>query len=333
MADTATDLPPRNGRTRNSGATQRARKATTGSISPPPQGKEPIYTSSSLGKPLPRGFGEAVRSLEDAIGLPVWTLVQTGAERPLGLYGPVLEMFMDAREELASHGHVALLIDSPGGLAPVAYRIARILQRDQGFTVVIPRFAKSAATLISLGAVKAVMGEDAEIGPLDAQLWDEEREEQGSPLDEVQALDQLHSVALQHLDRTMTTMVGGTKKKTDVLLPIAAKFVGEMMCPMLEKIDAVHYAKQARILAVAEHYAIRLLVLAGATEERARVVADALVNRYPEHGFVIDRHEVEAKQFLPITRVTEDVGNAVGMVEKALRSSHVTAVGRIMETK
>ncbi len=258
-------------------------------------------------------------------------LVQSGAQRPIGLYEPLLTKFLDARDELASDGHVALLIDSPGGLAEVAYRLARVLQRDGGFTVVIPRYAKSAATLLSLGATRALMGEDAEIGPLDAQLWDEEREEPGSALNEVQALEQLHSVALQHLDQTMVTMVGATHKKTDVLLPIAAKFVSDMMCPMLNKIDAVHYAKQARILAVAQHYAVRLLLLAGAPEERANKIADWLVNRYPEHGFVIDRQEVESGGFLPLVDATDSLNERVKAVERALLASRITAFGRLKE--
>jgi hypothetical protein len=280
---------------------------------------------------LPEGFGAAVATLEEHLGCPVWMLVQNGQTRPLGMYPLLLETFMGARDELAECGHVALLLDSPGGLADVAYQLARVLQRDGGFTVVIPRYAKSAATLLSLGATRAFMGDDAEIGPLDAQLYDEEREESGSPLDEVEALDHLHSVALQHLDRTMVTMLGGAKKRTDILLPIAAKFVSDMMAPMLEKIDAVHYAKQARVLAVAEHYAERLLYLAGTPPERVHKVANTLVNDYPEHGFVIDRQEVEGRGFLPLAPLTDELREPIKILERILRSQQFTALGRLIE--
>jgi hypothetical protein len=324
-----------NGRARNGEAARAAViDAKDGATTAPKPAEPTSYTASaSPHAPLPEEFGSAVKVLEEALGIPVWMLVQKGPERPIGLYGPLLQIFMDARDELASYGHVALLIDSPGGLADVAYRVARILQRDSGFTVVIPRFAKSAATLLSLGATRAMMGEDAEIGPLDAQLWDEEREEPGSALNEVQALDQLHSVALQHLDQTMHVMVGGSKKKTEVLLPMAAKFVSDMMCPMLEKIDAVHYAKQARILAVAEHYAVRLLMLAGVPKERADTIADYLVNRYPEHGFVIDRQEVEYAKFLPLIDAKDPLNEHVKTVERALQTHPITAFGRLQEQK
>jgi hypothetical protein len=147
----------------------------------------------------------------------------------------------------------------------------------------------------------------------------------------VQALDQLHSVALEHLDRTMTTMMGGTRKKTDVLLPIAAKFVTDMMRPMLEKIDAVHYAKQARVLAVAEEYAVRLLIHAGVPRRAAERIADTLVNRYPEHGFVIDRDEVADKGLLQLNEPSDTVMAAVNLVEQRLWDSKMTALGKLVE--
>ena len=91
-----------------------------------------------------------------------------------------------------------MVLESPGGFAPDAFNIARILCRHAGsFTVVIPSYAKSAATLLALGAERIVMGADAELGPLDAQLWDTEREERTSALDEIQALERLHTVALR----------------------------------------------------------------------------------------------------------------------------------------
>lgn len=328
MAETSTSRPARR-RASNGGP-----PATAAALSKVP-GKTAktatvTYTATLPPKPtLPKDFGEAVRDLEKALKMPVWMLIQQDRSDNLS-YG-VLRMFLDAREDLASDGHVALLIDSPGGLADVAYQVTRVLQRDGGFTAVIPRYAKSAATLMALGADETIMGLDAEIGPLDTQLWDEEREERGSALNEVQALDQLHEVALEHLDKTMYTMVVGTRKRTDVLLPMAASFVAEMMRPMLEKIDAVHYAKQSRILAVSEQYAVRLLAHRGTSEEDAKRIADVLVKRYPEHGFVIDRDEVQERQLLKLASPPGDVNEAVQRVDRALWDHTITAYGRLEE--
>lgn len=263
--------------------------------------------------------------------MPLWLLVQRGTSKPMTLDHRVAKLFQGARDEICTEGDVALLIDSPGGYADVAYRIARVFQRCEGsFTVIIPRYAKSAATLLALGADEVIMGRDAEIGPLDAQLWDGEREEHSSALDEVQALEQLHKVALEQLDQTMMMMVTNIRKRTDVLLPHATKFVNDMMRPLLDKVDTVHYAKQARILKIAEEYARRLM--ANRPRHEANRVADKLVNGYPEHAFVIDRDETERERFLPVIEPSDEVTEALERVERYLWKNNTLAFGRVEES-
>jgi membrane-bound ClpP family serine protease len=244
----------------------------------------------------------------------------------------VLRAFCSARDQLSGDEPVALVIDSPGGLAEAAYQTSRLLQREGGFTVVIPRYAKSAATLLALGANTAMMDDDAEIGPLDAQVWDNEREQHESALDEVQALDQLTQAATAHLDHVMVTMLEGTNKRTDTLLPAATGFVSELMRPMLAKIDAVHYAKRARTLAVAEQYAIRLLIHRGTNATRAQRIAHELVHGYPEHAFVIDRSEADTKDYLPLDDPSPTrVARAVRDLQTALWEHPTTAIGRVID--
>lgn len=241
--------------------------------------------------------------------------------------------FLAARAELDAGGPIALLLESPGGFAPDAFNIARILCRHAGgFTAVIPSYAKSAATLLSLGADQIIMGTDAEFGPLDAQLWDHEREEKTSALDEIQALERLHTAALEQLDETMLTMMAGTQKRTEVMLPIACRFVSDMMKPLLEKIDTVHYAKQSRVLKVAEDYATRLL-LPHHGEKAAGAIADRLVNGYPEHGFVIDRKEMSELMGVNL-EPPESVKDAVQRLDECLwTDGPLVAIGRLKEVE
>jgi hypothetical protein len=64
-----------------------------------------------------------------------------------------------------------LWLDSPGGSARDAYKIALLLRSIAcRIRVVIPDFAKSAGTLLSLVADEIYMGPAAELGPLDVQL-------------------------------------------------------------------------------------------------------------------------------------------------------------------
>lgn len=64
-----------------------------------------------------------------------------------------------------------VLLASPGGDGETAIRITRVLQsRCTELTVIVPDLAKSAATLICLGADRILMGPAGDLGPVDAQL-------------------------------------------------------------------------------------------------------------------------------------------------------------------
>lgn len=65
-----------------------------------------------------------------------------------------------------------LLINSPGGEPNAAEKILIMCKKHfkQEFNTIIPDFAKSAATMISLGSDKIFMGYSSEIGPVDPQL-------------------------------------------------------------------------------------------------------------------------------------------------------------------
>ena len=65
-----------------------------------------------------------------------------------------------------------LLLDSPGGDGEVAIRIVRAAQsRCNELTVIVPDQAKSAATLLSLGAHHILMGPASDLGPIDPQFY------------------------------------------------------------------------------------------------------------------------------------------------------------------
>lgn len=64
-----------------------------------------------------------------------------------------------------------LLLASPGGDGETAIRIVRSLQaRCTELTVVLPDMAKSAATILCLGADRIVFGPGGDLGPVDSQM-------------------------------------------------------------------------------------------------------------------------------------------------------------------
>lgn len=220
--------------------------------------------------------------------LPLWLFLFDNNPIPDGLQ----HEFLERKNEISSEQPALLLIDSLGGDARVAYQIARLFNRRAGFIALIPRYAKSAATLLALGAQHICMGLDAELGPLDAQLADVEREGIISALDEVHTLHRLNAAAIEVFDQTMWLLIGRTGKKIDSILPHTLEYTANFIRPLIENIDAVHYTQMARVLRVAEEYAIRLLS-SKHTGEEARKIAQSLVEEYPEHGFVIDSDEAK----------------------------------------
>lgn len=67
---------------------------------------------------------------------------------------------------------LVLVINSPGGEAFAAERIVNICRSfsPEGFTVIVPKMAKSAATMVCLGAKEIIMSPTSELGPVDPQI-------------------------------------------------------------------------------------------------------------------------------------------------------------------
>lgn len=268
-------------------------------------------------------FAEAVIALEKALNLPVWLLVQERGRIDEEVYN----LFFCNRHSLPEMP-IALVIHSPGGLAKEAFQLAKLLRRRcKAFIAVVPRYAKSAATLLSLGANCIMLGEEAELGPLDAQILDMDRERRASALEEVQALERINAAALVAIDQTMFFLAGRTGKKTEVILPNTLKFVSDMMRPLLEKIDTVQYSQKSRVLKEAEEYATRLLQQVHSDEEAAKIAGE-LVEKYPNHGFAIDIDEAKK---LGLNLVPKKPEHEMAMDNLIPHLKMVTAVGRIQE--
>jgi membrane-bound ClpP family serine protease len=102
---------------------------------------------------------------------------------------------------------IDIWLESPGGDAHSAYKLILDLRsRCTNLCVIIPDCAKSAATLIALGADCIYMAPAAELGPLDVQLQHPDKENvQISGLDVTNSLIYLTRTAL---DLTIAGGVG-----------------------------------------------------------------------------------------------------------------------------
>ena len=83
-----------------------------------------------------------------------------------------IPLFEDLLRSVAEADIGYLIINSPGGDGNVAEKILLMCRQrfPKGFNVIVPDFAKSAATMIAIGSDKILMGYLAELGPIDPQL-------------------------------------------------------------------------------------------------------------------------------------------------------------------
>jgi hypothetical protein len=222
----------------------------------------------------------------------IWLLIQNGTDNHpwTTIDGPLFEGMMKSRANMTSEP-TALLIETNGGDAHVAFKIGRMFQRrcDQ-LTAIVPNYAKSAGTLLALSGSGIIFGKDAELGPLDVQMFEFEREEYSSALNAVQSLERMNAFSMNAIDQMVPLLKRRTGKKLDVLLPQVMDYMTKFLRPLLEKIDTVDFTKKSRELKVAEEYAIRLM-MSNYSIEVAERIGRALVENYPAHEFVIDEDE------------------------------------------
>jgi len=198
---------------------------------------------------------------------------------------------------------IELWLESPGGDAHTAYKLVLELRsRARHLRVVIPDYAKSAATLIALGMDEIWMAPAAELGPLDVQIEHPDREGMiVSALDVAGALDFLSRTAV------LLTVTGGaavllsTKLPRSEVLRDMLTFSAEFVRPAVSKLDPHLLHRASKELRVAEKYAVALIMETHHRRSPDSVVklVRALVENYPAHGFVISRSEA-ARLGLPI---------------------------------
>ena len=181
--------------------------------------------------------------------------------------------------------------------------------------------------MLALGADDIILGEYGELGPLDVQVLDPEREEWISGLDEVQSLERLNAFAMSAIDGAMFLFANRTGMKAKTLLPHVTRFVTELTGPLFSRVDVVHYTQMSRALKEGEQYAERLLGR-NHSREKAHKIACALVENYPEHGFIIDSDEAKSIG-LHVSDPTMDQLRIMDEVAKHLHN--MTAIGRITE--
>ncbi len=124
----------------------------------------------------------AIRSLEKKRGSRVITMIHR--QETMSLLGFPITRYIDIEDSeqvlrairmTPDDMPIDLVLHTPGGLVLAAEQIACALKRHKGkVTVMVPHYAMSGGTLVTLAADEILMDPDAVLGPLDPQLGSEQ---------------------------------------------------------------------------------------------------------------------------------------------------------------
>lgn len=189
-----------------------------------------------------------------------------------GLKSPVCRTdtlgFVDMLHNITPGEPIDLLLHTPGGDVDAAEKLITLLRNTVGedgqLRVIVPDFAKSAGTLMALGANSIVMSDSSELGPIDPQVT----------LKDGNGNDISHSV-LTYLNAYSATEEQLRKTPDDVPTRI-----------MFEKFDPTVVRKFTSVRDRAKAFAENLLKRRGANF--SKIANDLMdISAYPSHGQMI----------------------------------------------
>ncbi len=194
----------------------------------------------------------------------------------------------DAVKNVNKKKNILMVIHSGGGQIEPAYLISKTCKRlsKSKFNVSIPRRAKSAATLISLGATEIHMGLLSELGPIDPQFG-------GFP-----------ALGLSNAIEKIAEMSARYPNASDMF----AKY-------LTDNVNIKHLGLFERVNESAAQYAERLLSGKELPDGKTyKALADHFTNHYKDHGFVIDADEASTllgKKVVKEGTKEYELGNAI----------------------
>jgi hypothetical protein len=192
---------------------------------------------------------------------------------------------------------IDFIINSGGGSPADAYRIIRTLRTNfKTVNIIIPFWAKSAATLLSLGGNSIIMDEFGEFGPLDIQIGIEREDspeiERESALNDEYSVRRIEARAQEVFYQMFTHLHSSddVKINKNELSKQLFEYQARFYEPLLKQINPYNLGRKKRMLDIGEQYAKRILNIYNEEidENRSNFLIDYLVNKCPDHGFVID---------------------------------------------
>lgn len=123
--------------------------------------RTPLYAAEHSGRYERQ---KLIRGYEDVTGRNLIAVVDQ-------IYEGKMTIFQELLGDCDSDKGLDVLLASPGGSGEMALRMVQSMQNQcKGVRVIIPDMAKSAATVLCLGADEIIMGPAGDLGPIDPQM-------------------------------------------------------------------------------------------------------------------------------------------------------------------
>ncbi len=171
---------------------------------------------------------------------------------------------------------IDLLLHSYGGAVDTPYKVVMLIREFcEEFSVIVPFSAKSAASMIALGADEVVMGPISELGPIDPLVKHPSYKDFWVP---VQAL----RCCFEYIEEMMYNSTN----------PDVAEII---VNSVLNKLDPWLIGDYEKALKASKQYAESLLskYMLKDDKDRIRTVTQNLTNGYFSHGYPIGRKEAK----------------------------------------
>ncbi len=180
------------------------------------------------------------------------------------------EILFDLLQSANKQKRLDLFLLSPGGLADPAFKMACLCRdfSEDNFGVIIPHYAKSAATLLCLGSDELVMGSASEIGPTDPRI--EIKDEYGRKI----------NVSATSVEDALKVIEEHTSSD-----PVKSlKYM-----PLIERINLNTLGEYRRALLSSKQYAEELLKTGKLIKDKKKFksIAKRLATTYYSHGYPI----------------------------------------------
>lgn len=191
--------------------------------------------------------------------------------------------------EIGPTRKIDLLLHSYGGAVDTPFKVVMLIREFcEEFAVIVPFAAKSAASMLVLGADEVVMGPISELGPIDPLVKHPVYRDLWVPVQAVRH-------CFDYLQRSIA----------DSSNPEVASFI---ITPMLNKLDPWLIGDYEKTLKASRQYAEALLSRYMLREQPGRVAAvtEALTEGYFSHGYPIGRREAR-ELGLKVTEVDGEV--------------------------